>query len=85
MPLVEIAMTPQGRIKATKTAVEYVPSELDTKVAEVAAAEHRELETKWDLRRAKFFEWALSNPSELDMMLDECDNAGILFGFEYNE
>lgn len=82
MPMVEFAMD-GGKFKVLPTDVEYEPSEYDRRAALQAAAERKGLEERWDSRRAAFFNWALKNPNELDMMLDEVECAGILFPFEY--
>ena len=85
MPLIEFTPTAEGRIRAQVTDQEYVPSELDKAAAEDASKKLKILEAQWDVRRAKFFEWALENPKELDMLLDEVDSAGILYGYECND
>ena len=85
MPLIEFQAADQGRIKAIPTNQEYVPSELDQAAAMAGVSEIKKLEAGWDKRRARFFEWALQNPKELDMLLDEVDSAGILYGYEYND
>jgi hypothetical protein len=85
MPLIEFQTSSEGKIKARLTDQEYVPSELDQAAAKMGVMEIKNLEAQWDKRRARFFEWALENPKELDMLLDEVDSAGILYGYEYND
>ena len=85
MPLIEFKLDESGRIKAIPTKTEYVPNKHDERAARDAELEHMALQAKWDQRRAKFLNWAVQNPRELDLLLDECEKYGVWFEHECND
>lgn len=75
MPLIEFELD-GGRIKATQTSEEFVPTQLDLVVGQHVAAglvTEAQLAVARDARRLKFYQWALECPEALDVLLDEID------------
>lgn len=84
MALVELQVGNDGKFLAKPTNMEQPESKYADRAAMFARIEKTKLEEQWDERRARFFQWALENPTDLDMILDELDKYGVLFEHEYN-
>ena len=82
MALVELQVS-DGKFLARPTNMEQPESKHADRAAMFARIEKTKLEEQWDERRARFFQWALENPVDLDMILDELDKYGVLFEWEY--
>lgn len=84
MALVELRPPVDGKFQALPTNKEQPENTWAVSAAMFARIEKTKLEEQWDERRARFFQWALENPTDLDMILDELDKYGVLFEHEYN-
>ena len=82
MALVELQVS-DGKFLARPTNKEQPESVYADKAALLTKIEKIKLEEQWDERRAKFLQWALENPSDLDMILDELHKYEVLFEWEY--